>query len=114
MLKYGSRAKVLLPLVLVGFVALCAWRMWPREAPVLTASEGVDPSLTFSGPTMGTTYKVTVVAPLSAAEQREIEELIAHELAEVDRQMSTWRPDSEISRFNAHASSEPFAASRGL
>ena len=28
--KYGSRAKVLLPLLLVGFVALSAWRMWPR------------------------------------------------------------------------------------
>lgn len=115
MLKYGSRAKVLLPLVLVGFVGLCAWRLWPREAPLLTtAADGVDPSLTFSGPTMGTTYKITVVAPLSASEQREVEDLIAQELAEVDRQMSTWRPDSEISQFNAHASTEPFPASRGL
>lgn len=116
MLKYGSRAKVLLPLVLVGFVGLCAWRIWPREVPALTANlaDGAAPAVNFTGPTMGTTYKITVVAPLSAAEQREVEELIAAELAEVDRQMSTWRPDSEISRFNAHASTDPFPASRGL
>ena len=114
-MKYGSRAKVLLPLLLVGFVGLCAWRMWPRPPEVPGTSEpGIAASLTFSGPTMGTTYKVTVVAPLSATDQQNIEALIASELAEVDRQMSTWRPDSEITRFNAHASSEPFTASRGL
>ncbi len=114
-MKYGSRARVLLPLVLVGFVGLCAWRMWPRQTPALTATQpDVAPALTFSGPTMGTTYKVTVVGSLAAAEQRAIEAVIAEELAEVDRQMSTWRPDSEISRFNAHADATPFPASRGL
>ena len=115
-MKYGSRAKVLLPLAFVGFVGLCAWRMWPRP-DVLTVNRpatDIAAAQTFSGPTMGTTYKVTVVAQLSAADQQGIEALIASELAEVDRQMSTWRPDSEISRFNAHASTDPFPASRGL
>lgn len=113
--RNGSRAKVLLPLLLAGLVGLSAWRLWPREAPVLTAAEpGTAPSMSFSGPTMGTTYKVTVVGPLSEAEQRGIEDLIAAELAEVDRQMSTWRPDSEISRFNASRELAPFPASRGL
>jgi thiamine biosynthesis lipoprotein len=112
--KYGSRAKVLLPLLLVGFVALSAWRMWPRPPGLEQGDPTRTPSLTFSGPTMGTTYKVTVVAPLSEAEQRSIEAAIAEELAEVDRQMSTWRSDSEISRFNAHAQTTPFAASRGF
>ena len=112
--KYGSRAKVLLPLLLVGFVALSAWRMWPRPPGLEQADATTAPSLTFSGPTMGTTYKVTVVAPLSAAEQRQIEAAIAEELAEVDRQMSTWRSDSEISRFNAHADTTPFPASPGF
>ena len=54
------------------------------------------------------------MGPLAAAEQREIEDIIAAELAEADRQMSTWRPDSEISRFNATAELAPFPASRGL
>lgn len=113
--KYGSRARVLLPLLLVAFVALCAWRMWPRPpelAPV--APPDGAPALTLGGPTMGTTWKVTVVGNLSADEQRAVEDAVARELDEVDRQMSTWRPDSEISRFNAHASTEPFPASRGL
>ena len=113
--KYGSRAKVLLPLLLVGFVGLSAWRMWPRESQPLSATApGVAPAMTFSGPTMGTTYKVTVVGPLTQTEQRAVEDLIASELAEVDRQMSTWRPDSELSRFNASPALTPFAASRGL
>lgn len=112
--KYGSRAKVLLPLLLVGFVALSAWRMWPRPPALAQQDPGVTPALTFSGPTMGTTYKVTVVAPLSEAEQRSIEAVIAEELAAVDATMSTWRPDSEISRFNAHPDTSPFPASPGF
>lgn len=113
--KYGSRAKVLLPLLLVGFVGLCAWRMWPREVPALDAvPPSVAPAMTFSGPTMGTTYKVTVVGALAEAEQRVIEAAITEELAEVDRQMSTWRPDSELSRFNTTGAVTPFSASRGL
>lgn len=112
--KYGSRAKVLLPLLLVGFTALSAWRMWPHKPGLEQAAPDTTPALTFSGPTMGTTYKVTVVAPLSEAEQRSIEAVIAEELAAVDVQMSTWRPDSEISRFNAHAATTPFPASRGF
>lgn len=35
-------------------------------------------------------------------------------LDEVDRTFSNWRPDSEIARFNAHQSTEPFAASAML
>ncbi len=115
MMKYGSRAKVLLPLVLVGFVGLSAWRLWPRDSD--TASEpvaGAETSSTFSGPTMGTTYKITVVGALRDADRSAIEAVIAEALAEVDQQMSTWRPDSEISRFNAHNSTEPFPVSRGF
>jgi len=113
--RYGRRAKVLLPLLLLSFVGLSAWRLWPREAPALTAEEpGTAPSMTFGGPTMGTKYAVTVVGPLGDVEQRAIEDIIASELAEVDRQMSTWRADSEISRFNASVELAPFPASRGL
>lgn len=113
--RYGSRAKVLLPLLLIGFVGLSAWRLWPREPVALdTRAPATAPAMTFSGPTMGAGYKVTVVGALGEAEQRQVEDLIAAELAEVDRQMSTWRPDSEISRFNASAELTPFPASRGL
>lgn len=54
----------------------------------------------FGGPTMGSHYSLKYVAdadtPGPAALKAEVEEL----LAEVDRQMSTWRADSDLSTFN--------------
>lgn len=100
--KLGSRAKVLLPFALLTFVGLSAWRMWPRGPEVITVN----------GPTMGTTFAVTVVADsLSDAQGAAIEALIKDELETIDKLMSNYRPDSEISRFNAHGSAEPFPLS---
>ncbi|GAB3682502.1 FAD:protein FMN transferase [Salinisphaera aquimarina] len=52
------------------------------------------------GPAQGTTYKITVMEPgrvdadaVRAAARRVIDD--------IDRQMSTWRDDSEVSKFNA-------------
>lgn len=101
--------------MLLGFTALSAWRMWPRETDALSnAAPAVAATVRLEGPTMGTTWKVTVVAQLSDAEQAAVGDAITRELAEVDVQMSTWRPDSEISRFNASASTEPIELSRGF
>lgn len=103
-MKYGSRVKILLPLMLVSFVALSAWRLWPRAPELTTAEPEVAPTIELSGPTMGTTWKVTVVGRLSAADQDAVAETITRELDVVDAQMSTWRDDSDISRFNADVS----------
>ncbi|AJE22241.1 FAD:protein FMN transferase [Azotobacter chroococcum] len=55
----------------------------------------------FSGPTMGSTYSVKYVqrrgTPAKEDLQRESEAI----LAELDRQLSTYRADSDIERFNA-------------
>ncbi len=59
---------------------------------------------------MGTTYRVLVPLPVPAV-GAELAEATAAALDRVDRLMSTYRPDSELSRFNAHASMEPFAVS---
>lgn len=91
--KLGKHARVLLPLMLLAFLALSAWRMWPRS--------GLEPAR-FAGATMGTTYNVTVAsAPLTEEQRAAIEQAIARELGLVDRQMSNYRPDSELSRLNA-------------
>lgn len=69
---------------------------------------------TFTGTTMGTVYTVKVVAPppvLADAEGRALAERIKMELESVDEKMSTYRPDSELSRFNASHSTEPFPMS---
>ena len=66
----------------------------------------------FTGPAMGTRYSVQVVMiPGDAAGQQEVRTSIAEELARVERLFSRWSPDSEVSRFNAHRSTEPFAVS---
>jgi len=66
----------------------------------------------FSGETMGTTYEVKVVADDLAREAQEaLAEDLAAELAAVDRAMSTYRPDSEVSRFNRFADVTPFPVS---
>jgi thiamine biosynthesis lipoprotein len=71
----------------------------------------VSQPLTFGGPTMGTHYRVSIanlpVAVTKSELQREIENL----LADVDRQMSTYRPDSELSRFNRASAGEWFPVS---
>ncbi len=110
-----SRRRIItIAVLLVTLTGLSAWRLWPREAPALAQLPDGRAALEFSGPTMGAHYRVTVVAPLSADDQAAIEALIARELDAADREMSTWREDSEVSRFNRHASTEPFPVSSGL
>jgi thiamine biosynthesis lipoprotein len=66
----------------------------------------------FSGPAMGTRYSVRVVMlPGDAVASRRVRAAIDGELALVDRLFSKWNPASELSRFNAHRSTEPFAVS---
>ncbi len=67
--------------------------------------------LHLSGPTMGTTYNIKYIevdgAPASADIQVEVNKLL--EL--VNDQMSTYRKDSELSRFNQYKGSEAFKVS---
>jgi thiamine biosynthesis lipoprotein len=56
--------------------------------------------LRFGGPTMGTTYHVRLAAVPPTNNVHELKAQVEALLADVDRQMSTYRPDSELSRFN--------------
>ena len=97
-LRISGRSSFLLTTALVS-VAL----------PTLLAQEETS-VVVFSGPTMGTRYTVRVVAPpLDDHGREQIQTAIEAELALSDRLLSTWDAESEISRFNAHASPEPFA-----
>ena len=55
----------------------------------------------FGGPTMGSTYSIQYVRPPGGPALAQVKEQVEAILAEVDRQMSTYRSDSDISRFNA-------------
>lgn len=70
--------------------------------------------LEFSGPAMGTAFtaKITVTGkPISAAGQGAAREAVERALATVESRMSTFRPDSELVRFNRHPPGTPFALS---
>ena len=54
----------------------------------------------FGGPTMGSTYSVKYVTGEGVAERARLKAETEAILAEVDRQMSTYRTDSVISNFN--------------
>lgn len=61
---------------------------------------------------MGTTYSVRVVSDaLDGSRVDAVRSLIDSTLADIDRKMSTYREDSELSRFNTAQTTEPFAVS---
>ncbi|MGY2259165.1 FAD:protein FMN transferase [Pseudomonas sp. SDO55104_S430] len=69
-------------------------------AGALSACGNDDAMESFGGPTMGSTYSIKYVRhaglPKPALVQAEVEKI----LADVDRQLSTYRSDSDIERFN--------------
>lgn len=54
----------------------------------------------FGGPTMGSTYSIKYVRRAGLAAPSEVQAQVERILAQVDRQMSTYRSDSDIERFN--------------
>jgi len=101
----GGRAKLLLPLLLGVLLAASVHRLACAPPPASNAE--------FGGESMGTTWSVKLAAAeLDAAARGTVQGAVESALRDVDAAMSTWREDSELSRFNAHASTEPFPVSR--
>ena len=94
-LKTGPRASFLFVLVIL-FVTGC--------------DETSQNSTKLSGSTMGTSYHITLASPVSdvAALQQQMDQL----LSAINLSMSTYIPDSEISRFNHSPIGEPFPVSK--
>jgi thiamine biosynthesis lipoprotein len=64
---------------------------------------GDSDEIRLSGSTMGTVYHVTIVDLPFAIKQTQLEREVAQILNKVDRQMSTYKVDSELSLFNQAA-----------
>lgn len=61
---------------------------------------------------MGTSYKVLIAGSIPTVSQSStMSELIFSVLDEIDQKMSTYKPNSEISKFNRHHSNKPFPIS---
>ena len=102
----GMFRRFMLP---AAFLALLFWALFTRRP------EPPPEVLEIAGPTMGTNYRILVVeAGLDESGQQDLGAAIAESLQAVNASMSTYIPDSEISRFNAHQSSEPFPISVGF
>jgi thiamine biosynthesis lipoprotein len=98
----------------------------PRTSLLLIAAAcaGCSPtkppaSWKIEGRTMGTTFCVTLADPDgrrggAAPDLAPVAAEIEAALEDVARQMSTYRPDSEISRFNASPSTDPTPVSEGF
>ena len=83
----------------------CSVRLIRRCMPVLltgsmTACGSGDGLESFGGPTMGSTYSVKYVRGPSGPDIAHVQPEVEAILAEVDQQMSTYRSDSDIERFN--------------
>jgi thiamine biosynthesis lipoprotein len=66
------------------------------------------------GHTMGTTYEVVVVGRPRELTVAAIQAEVDHVLGNVDRHLSGWNPDSELSRFNAAGTADWIPATRLL
>lgn len=67
-----------------------------------------------SGMTMGTTYNITLVTEQPIADVAAIEAAVTWALAEVNQQMSTYIPDSEINRLKPQPAGEWVSVSAPL
>lgn len=75
--------------VLLLFLVACSEKDRPLESPV-----------TLQGDIFGTYYQVTVADPLTQGQAQSLEKGFVAELDAIDASMSTWKDDSELSRFN--------------
>ncbi len=68
-------------------------------------------TLQLAGQTMGTTWSVTLRPGSAGVDGALLKQQLQLRLDRINRLMSTYDPDSEVSRFNSQASSEWFAIS---
>ncbi|MEK0362586.1 FAD:protein FMN transferase [Pseudomonas sp. CBC3] len=83
-------------------------------AAALTGCLFQDKVESFGGPTMGSTYSVKYVAGDQAANKAQLQRDTESILAEIDKQLSTYRSDSDIEVFNALPAGECMAMPSGV
>lgn len=97
-----------LAIAMAGLLLLTALVLHLRRAPVPPPR----PQWLFTGGTMGTSYTVKAVpSAANGPDMDAVAEAIRAALEDVNAKMSTYRPDSELSRFNSLQSTEPFPVS---
>ena len=70
------------------------------------SDDSLLPSYDLHGSTMGTTFNITLVAPPAEANLEHLQSSIQEKLEHIENIASTYRSDSELSRFNANPSTD--------
>lgn len=70
--------------------------------------------LSVSGETMGTTYHIRYVTANPSHAPEKVKERVDAVLQQINSQMSTYDPNSELSQFNQRMTTEPVVVSRAL
>jgi thiamine biosynthesis lipoprotein len=78
---------------------------------LLTACTRPPELIELSGPAQGTTYSIKIVDPPRGVDRPSLQSAVDDVLANIDRQMSGYRADSELSRFNRSSSTDWFEVS---
>jgi thiamine biosynthesis lipoprotein len=98
-----------LRMMAIAFVLLAALsihRLWLADPPDATDV------LVLNGETMGTTWEIRVAGEgLDERLRQRIAATTEERLDQVDRWMSSWNPDSDVSRFNAARTTQPVPVS---
>src|SRR5262249_55713361 len=94
-------------------ILVCIFSLIPGAFLLLGCSRAPE-AIEIAGDTTGTTYSVKVASPPSAVDEVALHAAIDDVLGLIDRTMSGYREDSEISRFNASRTTDWFAVSPEL
>jgi FAD:protein FMN transferase len=106
-LAFDRKTLRAMAIVFVLLTGLTVHRLFFADAP----GPALD-QIVISGETMGTTFEVSIAGEdLDERLRERAGSVIDERLAEIDVWFSTWRPDSEISRFNAWRETTPFDVS---
>ncbi len=82
--------------------------------PSQSTDKAIDEELTLEGLAFGTSFHIKIYSTHQNISQSKLEQEISQVLQHIDLSMSSWRTDSEISRFNRHLSLQPFAISKAF
>src|SRR5690554_1551264 len=99
MMKISSFARIWLALLGLAFFVSCT------PAPQ---------QISVSGETMGTTYHIRYVTANPNHAPDKVKERVDAVLQQINSQMSTYDPNSELSLFNQRQTTEPVVVSRAL
>jgi thiamine biosynthesis lipoprotein len=83
-------------------------------AACFPSNDSPKKEILLQGRTMGTTYNVKVVGTKEQVETLNLQQKIDALLKQVNQEMSTYIPDSELSRFNQNRSTEAVEVSTNL